>query len=94
MYYVYILFSKKLSSFYIGETNTVEERITQHNTGFYKDAYTSKTNDWQLYLSIECYNRSQARRIETHIKKMKSKKYIENLKIFPELISKLLDKFS
>jgi putative endonuclease len=33
---------------------------------------------------------SQARSVETHIKKMKSKIYIQNLKKYPELLINLL----
>lgn len=34
------------------------------------------------------------KKIETHIKKMKSKKYIQNLKIYPEIPLKLLVKYA
>jgi putative endonuclease len=36
----------------------------------------------------------QAHKIENHIKKMKSKKYIENLKKYPEISLRLLQKYS
>ena len=43
---VYILFSDALNQFYIGETVDFEERLNEHNLGFYKKAFTSKANDW------------------------------------------------
>jgi putative endonuclease len=43
-------------------------------------------------MSIECTSFAQAREIESHVKRMKSKKYIANLKQYPEIIQKLLDK--
>ena len=32
--------------------------------------------------------------VEEHIKSMKSKKYIQNLKKYPEMVEKLKDKYS
>lgn len=89
---VYILYSKQLDRFYIGETIDLEKRIKQHNLGFYETAYTKKAKDWVLFHIITCNSRNQARKIETHIKKMKSKTYIQNLKIYPEITEKLKNK--
>ena len=55
--------------------------------------YTAKADDWVLYYVIECQSIEQARKIEKHIKKMKSKKYIENLKRYPEITQRLLKKY-
>lgn len=45
--------------------------------------------DWELYLSIENLNCQQARSIELHIKKMKSKAYLQNLLHYPEMIDRI-----
>ena len=93
-HHIYILFSEKLNRFYIGNTDLVpEERLSQHNNVFYKNAFTSKGKPWVIFFSFQCTSREQARKIETHIKNMKSKKYILNLKQYPEMIEKLLNKF-
>ncbi|MCC1485227.1 GIY-YIG nuclease family protein [Winogradskyella immobilis] len=94
MYCVYIIYSKTIDSFYIGETIDIESRIKQHNESFYETGYTKQTKDWILYYKIECNSRTQARKIETHIKKMKSKRYIQNLKKYPEIIEKLKNKYN
>ncbi|MBR9853644.1 MAG: GIY-YIG nuclease family protein [Algicola sp.] len=91
---VYIIYSKKLDKYYVGESNDVDLRLFQHNSGFYKNSYTAKIDDWKVYLTIACISRSQSRKIESHIKKMKSRKYIENLKKYPEIVSKLLEKYN
>ena len=91
--YVYILFSESINQFYIGETVDINERIKGHNSGFYKKAFTSKVNDWILFLKIVCKDRVQARKIETHIKSMKSKKYINDLKDCHEIIDKLKQRY-
>jgi putative endonuclease len=56
--------------------------------------YTYNADDWTLFFSINCDSKSQALAIEKHIKTMKSKVYIENLNKHPEIIEKLLDKYS
>ena len=53
----------------------------------------AKYDDWVLYLTINNLEYEQARRLELHIKKMKSKKYIQNLKKFSEMQTKLIEKF-
>ncbi len=87
----YIIFSKKLNRFYIGVTQeNLEKRILNHNIhGYGNHRYTAKSDDWELFLFIESADYNQATRIEKHIKKMKSRIYIENLQKYPELIQKI-----
>ena len=92
---VYILYSPSLNSYYIGFTTTsVLERLHKHNDKYYNSKYSSKTSDWEIYLSFECISEKQARAIESHIKKMKSKKYIINLKLYPNIVQELLNRYS
>ena len=69
----------------------LSERIFKHNSGFYDKTYSSFTADWQLLLKIQCFSVNQAIHIEKHIKRMKSKVYVENLKKYPEMVEKLLN---
>ncbi len=86
----YIIFSAKIDRFYIGMTQeSFDVRLQKHNNGFYEKRFTSQTKDWGKFLIIECGNIEQALKIEKHIKKMKSKSYILNLKKYPEMIVKL-----
>ena len=94
MHFVYVLYSQKIDSFYIGETSNVENRLLWHNNKEFKKAYTKITDDWKLCFQINCIDIIQARKIEKHIKAMKSKIYIENLSKFPEISTKLLAKYS
>ncbi len=93
MYFVYILYSESLDTYYIGETEDIEARIGQHNSGYYIRSFTSQVEDWELFLKNECKDRGHSRKIETHIKRMKNKKYVQDLKKYPEMISKLLGKY-
>jgi putative endonuclease len=92
-HFVYIIYSQSVDKFYVGETVNVQERIKQHNSGVYKNASSKIATDWNLFLKIECKSRTQALQIERHIKKMKSRKYLENLKKFPEMRTKLIIRF-
>ena len=92
---VYILYSKKLDRFYTGVTTLhVEERLENHLQKRYgKLNFTQKAGDWTLFWSLECISFKQARNIELHLKKMKSKIYIQNLAKYPEIGNKLLKKY-
>jgi putative endonuclease len=94
-FYCYILYSKSINRYYIGYTSDIEERLKLHNIGYFGGkSYTHITSDWDLYLLIPCESVNQAKFIETKIKKMRSRKYIENLKKYPEMIDKILKEFS
>ena len=90
-FFCYILYSKSINRYYIGQTSDIEERLKLHNTGsFGGKSYTYKASDWGIYLLIPCETREQAVYVESRIKKMKSRKYIENLKKYPEIIENIL----
>jgi putative endonuclease len=91
---VYILYSKKSDKFYIGSTKELQTRIFYHKTKEFKGSFTSNYEDWELFFSIDNLKISVARKIENHIKKQKSKTYIENLKSYPEISEKLIIKYS
>ncbi len=91
---VYILFSEKLNKFYIGSCNDLLQRLDAHRSKSYKNSFTFNSDDWALYFSCNNLEYKQARDIENHIKKMKSKIYIENLVKYPEIIERLKEKYS
>ena len=89
---VYILHSENLSRFYIGYTSNLEVRLTFHQNPD-PQKFTYNANDWLLFLKIDCESQKRALAIEKHIKQMKSSVYIRNLKKYPEMIEKLLEKY-
>ena len=95
MAYCYILHSNSLNRYYTGSTVlSPEERLKRHQEKYYGTRkFTAKANDWKIFFIIECISIEQAKRIESHIKKMKSKKYIENLVKFPQITQRLLEKY-
>jgi len=91
-HYCYIIYSDRLDKYYIGETSDFSNRLTMHNVGF--SPFTSRANDWKLYLLIPCPDRAVALQVEAHIKSMKSRRYIENLARYPEMSIKLVYRFT
>jgi putative endonuclease len=74
-FFVYILQSLKDFSFYVGQCNDLDFRVSKHNEGMSK--YTASKKPWRLVYFEMCNSRSDALKREKEIKKMKSKIYIE-----------------
>ena len=89
----YILYSKKIDSYYTGSCLDLKSRLQEHINNKYEKSFTKKADDWIVFLKINNLEYSQARNIEKHIKKMKSKIYITNLIKYPEIIEKLTLKY-
>ena len=77
MWYVYIIYSKKLDKYYTGYTDDLDWRIERHNQGWGR--YTKKGIPWKLVYNEEYFTKTEALKREREIKKMKSRKYIEEL---------------
>ena len=77
MYEVYILQSEKNGRYYIGSTNDIERRLTEHNSG--------KTKSLQYLRPLKivfqkAYSSQQlAVQMEQKLKKLKSRKIIEKI---------------
>jgi putative endonuclease len=94
-FFCYILYSKSINRYYVGYTSDIEKRLKLHSIGhFGGKSYTCRSNDWEVFLLISCKTIEQAVYVESRIKKMKSRKYIENLKKYPELIEKVMKDFN
>ncbi|WP_111683625.1 GIY-YIG nuclease family protein [Winogradskyella tangerina] len=76
MYIVYILFSKKSSRYYVGQTSDIEKRLKRHNQG--RVPSTKIGIPWEIVLQIEVESRSEAVQLESKIKKRGAKRYIDN----------------
>ena len=76
-YFVYILKSRKNGKYYVGSSKNVELRLFQHNAGYSKS--TKNGVPWELKLAEEYESLAEAMNREAEIKKMKSRKWIEEL---------------
>jgi len=77
MFYTYIIYSKTINKFYVGSCQDVQERLQDHLNS--RSKYTKTAKDWELKHFETYFSRSEAYQREMHIKKMKSRKYIESL---------------
>ena len=91
---VYILYSKSIDKFYAGSCNDLQKRLVQHSSKEFDNSYTRQVTDWVLYFAIDNLNYQQARKIEKHIKSMKSREYFQNLRKYPKMVDKLINKYS
>ncbi|NND14901.1 MAG: GIY-YIG nuclease family protein [Eudoraea sp.] len=94
MFYVYIIRSLKDGSFYTGMTRDISTRISLHNSYILNKGITKRKIPWKYFFILETDNKRTALLSENHIKRMKSKAYIENLKKYPEIAQKLIKKYS
>ena len=76
-YYTYILKSKIICKYYIGSCHDLDLRLERHNSG--NSRSTKAYIPWEIIYYEEFDNKSDAIKREYYIKRMKSKKYIEEL---------------
>ncbi len=77
LYFVYIIFSETLNRFYVGHSDDVDRRLTEHNTG--RSRYTKAGMPWTLKHVEQYETRTAAMNREYEIKSRKSRKYISKL---------------
>ena len=77
MYYVYILFSKRLNQLYKGSTSDLKTRVNQHNKGQVKS--TKKGVPWQIIYYEAFSSKKDALREELFLKSGKGKERIKYL---------------
>ena len=77
MFYVYILQSLKDFSFYVGQCEDLDVRMSKHFDGISK--YTKGKGPWRLRYFECCNTRTEALKREKQIKNMKSSDYIRQL---------------
>jgi len=77
-YYLYILFSKSLGSYYIGYTgDSLKERLRKHLTNH--KGYTARAKDWVVVFTEKFSSKAEAYSRERKIKSWKSKIKIKEL---------------
>jgi len=79
MYFTYILRSKSFSKHYIGQTEDIEKRLAEHNSG--ETGYTSKYFPWELIYSESFETRSEAMKREKYFKSYPGRKWLFENKI-------------
>lgn len=78
MFAVYILYSKSFNRYYVGYTNNLERRISEHNRK--KGKFTDAGIPWELVYYENFKTKKEAMDRERCIKRMKSKNLVSNLR--------------
>jgi putative endonuclease len=76
-FYTYILYSQNTDRYYIGSTSDLARRLDRHNAG--ATPSTKSGRPWRIVYFEEFNNKSDAIKRENHVKRMKSRVYIEKL---------------
>ena len=74
MFFVYVLESQKLGRYYIGQTSDLDLRLLRHNAG--RNKSTKSGIPWKIKCWKEVDTRSEAMRIEQHLKHLKKRSAI------------------
>jgi putative endonuclease len=77
MWFVYIIYSKKLDKYYTGITDDLEWRLERHNQGWGR--FTKGDIPWKLVYFERYETKIESLRREREIKSKKSCKYIDCL---------------
>jgi len=81
-YYVYILYSKSLDSFYKGQTNDLSDRIYRHNLK--RENATKNGAPWALIWSTSKNSRSDAVVLERKLKNLSRKRLLAFIEKYSE----------
>jgi len=92
-FFVYILRSESTGRYYVGHTDDLPRRISQHNDPTYHGSKYTKRNQgpWTCVFSEQYETRSAAMHREQEIKAKKSRDYIEFLIISRQSPERLRD---
>ena len=77
MYTVYILYSPRTDKYYVGYTNNLERRFSEHNRK--KGKFTDAGIPWEIVHTESFNSKKEAQAREAYIKCQKSKHYIKSL---------------
>ena len=81
-YTCYILYSKKLNRFYIGNTHNLENRLKEHNSG--ESPYTSQGRPWTLLWFTSKDSFRQAEALEFKLKNLSQSRKIKFMMKYSE----------
>lgn len=78
MFIVYAIYNKKNDKIYIGQTQDLKQRLDLHNSGEFKNSYTSRFDgEWRLIYSEDVLSRNFAILRERQLKSHKGRDFIK-----------------
>ncbi|HEX9826971.1 MAG TPA: GIY-YIG nuclease family protein [Flavobacteriaceae bacterium] len=55
MHFLYIIYSRSIGTYYVGETHDMDERLVKHNNHIYSKGFNKSANDWIVALKFEYF---------------------------------------
>ena len=87
-YCVYILYSERFDKYYVGQTNSLGQRLVRHNEFELAGTYTAKYRPWVLKAWADVGgSRGDAMKLEKRLKSLKSKKMLADFAENPEKLA-------
>ena len=77
MHYVYVLSSINFKKSYVGCTDHIERRLTEHNSG--KMTYTKRYKPWKLIYTEEFATLAEARKRELYLKTGAGRRFLKTV---------------
>jgi putative endonuclease len=77
----------------LGQTHDLSKRLSEHNSED-NQGFTKRDKPWELIFSMDCLSQRAAMQIEMHLKKRKSKFFMERLMNEPELQNYFIQKYN
>ncbi len=84
MFFTYVLYSHKSDRIYIGQTNNIALRLTEHNQG--KSKSTKRYKPWIVIYKEKFDSRSDAMKREKELKSHQGREFIRK-KIIPKYLN-------
>jgi putative endonuclease len=81
-YFVYIIYSNSLDTFYKGQTKDLFDRLNRHNAG--QEKATRYGTPWTLAWCTKKNSRAEAVILERKLKNLSRKRLIEFIRKYPE----------
>ncbi|MDO8569538.1 MAG: GIY-YIG nuclease family protein [bacterium] len=83
MYYVYVIYNRIFNKIYIGQTQDLDLRMSNHNNKIFKNSYTSRFDGiWELVYKEVCTGREKALKREKQLKSFRGREFVRS-KISP-----------
>ncbi len=78
MYFVYAIYNRKHKKLYIGQTENLEDRLILHNTGLFRNSYTSRFDgNWEIIYREKAVGRKEALVREKQLKSYRGREFVK-----------------
>ena len=76
MFVTYVIYSRELNRYYTGNSNDLERRLKEHNSG--RNSATRGGFPWEIVFSEQFQSREEAVQLEFQIKKRGVRRFLQD----------------